>query len=473
MRNLPSIMLVAILALAALASATTQTTYLVTNAGAFSGTVNACGSTNCPTGQERTQNWHWIRNPASQITSFTISFTPGGTTCESGSGVGCGFRMWLCDDSVVVPIEGAGTPNSCSATNGAYMQFKAISNGALANNVMTATCAEAFRTGTFATLTSTGVFRTTHSLAVVLDYSAKTVSCALDGGAPVVSTAGTGTPSGSGFVFVEGLNVGTPSGSTKSDTSVAYGGTLVGVQAATTPLPPAGLAATVTQAWASSTVPCLIALTWPVSATDPDQVGAGSYTYSVYAQGVLVGTDPTTSQDGDGTRYNTLSFGTGLGSSPGNVAIYVTATDATTGEVSTHSLTATVNCSLLGSSQAVGNVNPGTVAGTVSPTTGDVGTGIVAFAASIGFQSTGSLFFFGLLLVAVAILAVAGPYAAVTRSSSPVPGAIAAVGMMLFNVFSGVWEQWAGIVLIILAAAIVVLGGRSLFTGASGGGQGG
>jgi hypothetical protein len=236
-----------------------------------------------------------------------------------------------------------------------------------------------------------------------------------------------------------------------------------------TPRPPTGLSATVQEGWTGSE--SKVFLTWPLSLDDPDQV-TGSLTYTIYANGVKIVDDPITSIDGGGHRSYLLTFG---GTVPEGKAVYwIVATD--------RGLSSIPSCSVAVDDRQQGNSNTcgqgATVcfgcAGTgIGTTPADVGAGIVAFAQSIGFTSTGSLFFFGLILVAIGILAVGGAFAAVTKSLSPFPGAVGGIGMMLFNVFTGIWQPWAGVVLIILSAAAVIVVARRIFVGAGGGGSGG
>lgn len=115
--------------------------------------------------------------------------------------------------------------------------------------------------------------------------------------------------------------------------------------------------------------------------------------------------------------------------------------------------------------------NTGPVAGVV-----DVGSGIKSFAQSMGFVSSGSLFFFGLLLSALVGLIIAAATAALGgKAYAGLMGAVVTTGMALFCILAGLWEVWAGVVFIILCAAIVSLAVRRLFAGggASAGGGGG
>lgn len=101
----------------------------------------------------------------------------------------------------------------------------------------------------------------------------------------------------------------------------------------------------------------------------------------------------------------------------------------------------------------------------------DFGSGVANFAADIGFDSEPSLFFFGLILVIIMFLVVAGATKGVSDSErvAGIGGGIAGMGTMVFNTTQELWPAWATVVLIVLTSAVILFFTRSLFTGAGGG----
>lgn len=116
-----------------------------------------------------------------------------------------------------------------------------------------------------------------------------------------------------------------------------------------------------------------------------------------------------------------------------------------------------------------------TTTATPMPGVTDVGGGILSFAQSIGFVSASSLFFFGLLLCTILGLLSGAAYAALAGSHrSGIFGSVVGIGTSLFNILSGIWQVWAGVVFIILASAVVTYVVRRFFAPTSdGGGAGG
>jgi hypothetical protein len=103
----------------------------------------------------------------------------------------------------------------------------------------------------------------------------------------------------------------------------------------------------------------------------------------------------------------------------------------------------------------------------------DFGSGVANFAADIGFDSEPSLFFFGLILVIIMFLVVAGATKGVSDSevAAGMGGGIAGMGTMVFNTTQELWPPWATVVLIVLTNAVILFFTRSLFTGSGGGGE--
>ena len=100
----------------------------------------------------------------------------------------------------------------------------------------------------------------------------------------------------------------------------------------------------------------------------------------------------------------------------------------------------------------------------------DFGSGLANFAADIGFDSEGSLFFFGLVLVIIMFLVVAGATKGVSDSevAAGVGGGIAGMGTMIFNTTQDLWPPWTAVVLIVLTSATILWFTRGLFIGGRG-----
>jgi len=109
-------------------------------------------------------------------------------------------------------------------------------------------------------------------------------------------------------------------------------------------------------------------------------------------------------------------------------------------------------------------------------TTADVGTGMRGFVIAMFGPSTGAQFLAGLILVAIIFLALAGAFQAIAKTQGVpalIAGSIGGIGIMIFNIASGIWEAWAGVVLIAIVAALVAwMLRRALFSGVGGGGDG-
>lgn len=97
----------------------------------------------------------------------------------------------------------------------------------------------------------------------------------------------------------------------------------------------------------------------------------------------------------------------------------------------------------------------------------DFGSGIANFAADIGFASTGGLFFFGLILVIIMFLVVAGATKGVTDNgvAAMLGGAIAGMGTMIFNTTQELWDVVWTVILIVLTSAVILFLLRSTFIG--------
>ena len=95
----------------------------------------------------------------------------------------------------------------------------------------------------------------------------------------------------------------------------------------------------------------------------------------------------------------------------------------------------------------------------------DFGSGVANFANDIGFSSVGGLFFFGLILVIILFLIVAGATKGVSDSGEAalIGGSIAGMGTMVFNVTQELWDPVWAVILIILTSAVIVMVTRKLF----------
>lgn len=94
----------------------------------------------------------------------------------------------------------------------------------------------------------------------------------------------------------------------------------------------------------------------------------------------------------------------------------------------------------------------------------DVGSGIKAWAQSVGFVSGGSLFFFGLILLAFGMIAVGaavGTFAG--KMAGGVGAGITAIGVAIFNMLNAIWDIWTMAVLVVLTAAILSVIVRKLY----------
>lgn len=234
------------------------------------------------------------------------------------------------------------------------------------------------------------------------------------------------------------------------------------------PEPVPGLSATVVEAWDAADGPSAeahIELVWLLSPTDPDQ-DVGDYAYDLYLDGISIGTDSTTPADGDGLRFNLVIEGGTL--DPGTSSLWIVARDTITGDESIASCSVSVDASVLNDFDTCGENVVGGPGGTDFTTPTDTAAGLLGFCSDLMGDSDGSLFMCGLIFVVAAFLAMAGGFAAITGSTGLGPtiaGSAAGFGMMIFNVFAGIWGIVWAIVLIILVAAIITVVIKK-FTGA-------
>lgn len=233
------------------------------------------------------------------------------------------------------------------------------------------------------------------------------------------------------------------------------------------PAPPPGVSATVIDAGEGAPDNALIELRWRLSPDDPEQV-QGEFGYSIFVDGTNVGYDSTTSADGDGIRFNLIDL---TQTTPGPVAFAIKATNLTSGAQSVFSCTVSVDTGTLNDFNSCGQIIPGGPGGTDFTTPTDTGAGLLGFCSDLMGDSDASLFLCGLIFVVFAFMAMAGGYAAITRATGIGPtiaGSVAGFGMMVFNVFAGIWGIVWAIVLIVLVAAIITAVVKK-FSGASGG----
>lgn len=415
-----------------------------------------------------------IVDPNSGVYDVSLSFTiAGGANNRCGPSTGCGFQVWLCSDAAV------DLSADCNTGTTAYFAATYVSNGAATNNDGRFSTSSTWGDATPVTFfTGTGDFQGAHTLQFVLDTNIKTVYYYLDGTLR-------GTESGSdalvgfGGLFISGTGgaeVGCTPATSCSTRSVSISGSISNViQTHGPPEQPPGSSGTVTQAYADVSTPCLIDVTWVLAPNDPDQE-TGDFEYHVVssAAGVLTDTvDTVSSMDGDGVRYHQLSYGGTV--SPGPVTIQIYAVNTTTDETSFYSEAITVDCDELGSFDSAGETT-GAVPGASAT---DTAAGLKGFCAGLMGDSDGSLFLCGLILVATVFLSAAGAFAALASGGDKkrpvghgpmVAGSVGGFGMMVFNVFAGIWGiVWAIVLIVLVAAVLTFLIKRSMGGGAPGG----
>lgn len=231
-----------------------------------------------------------------------------------------------------------------------------------------------------------------------------------------------------------------------------------GEQDLAVPAVPAGVNAQVIQA--NNGVDSEVELRWRVSSDDPDQA-QGDYGYRMYANGILLGTyDPTTSQDADGIRFNLVI----ISETQGNpVSFWVRAANLTTGITSGQSCAVTVDTSNL-DVDTCGSISAGSTVGLDFTTPTDTAAGLKGWCEDLMGDSTGSVFLCGLMLVMTVFMGVAGALAVFVGKGLPslVGGSVAGLGMAVFNVVATVWSIVWGIVLIVIAAAIILAASKAL-----------
>lgn len=230
-----------------------------------------------------------------------------------------------------------------------------------------------------------------------------------------------------------------------------------------TPLAPAGLRAEVTTAGTSGvSSTSQIELTWPLSTNDPSQT-TGSFSYRLYLDGVMVGTDTVTSLDGEGVRFSIVSP---AGTSHGTKNLFVDALDTDTNAASIASCAVTVDDTDVGAVDTCGDTSAvgGPGGGLVYTTPTDTAAGLRGWCADLMGDSGGSLFLCGLMLVAGAYIAMAAAFGALGGKGMPalVAGSVGGLGVAIFNIIAEVWGLVFGIVLIIISAAIVIWLARKL-----------
>lgn len=235
------------------------------------------------------------------------------------------------------------------------------------------------------------------------------------------------------------------------------------------PTTPAGLSGLITQVQGGGG--SLTELRWPVSSNDPDQV-QGDYTYQIFLNGVNVGNDATTAEDGDGQRFNVVNFVNGAGAS--TLTFQVRAYNATSGATSNLSCSISLDDGVLNDFDVCGTDPPGGAPGGTDFTTPtDTGAGLLGFCSDLMGDSDASLFLCGLIFVVAAFLAMAGGFAAITGSTGLGPtiaGSMAGFGMAIFNVFAGIWGiVWAIVLIVLVAAIITVVVKKFVGAGASSG----
>ena len=108
----------------------------------------------------------------------------------------------------------------------------------------------------------------------------------------------------------------------------------------------------------------------------------------------------------------------------------------------------------------------GAINGTPSAVDGDIANGIKNFAIAIHFQSSGALFFLGILIFIVLCAAVIVPLLSLGLDNTVIPAiGFFAVLAALWMIFMEFWPAWVGIALIVAVSALVGTITRRLFLG--------
>lgn len=242
-----------------------------------------------------------------------------------------------------------------------------------------------------------------------------------------------------------------------------------------TPDAPAGLSALVADAWDGSS--SQTDLRWPVSENDPDQ-DTGDFIYHVYCNGnelTSVSGDAITTQDGEGFRYHSIVFG---GTTPTTCNYFIIAEDR--GQLSAPSCSVQVDPLVQNDFESCGDASGiGGPGGVDFTTDTDTAAGLRGFCEGLMGDSDGSLFLCGLILVATVFLSSAGAFAALVAGEKKRPvgntpmiaGCVGGFGMMVFNVFAGIWGLVWAIVLIVLVAAVLTLVVKRTMGGGGAGGE--
>lgn len=233
----------------------------------------------------------------------------------------------------------------------------------------------------------------------------------------------------------------------------------------TVPEAPAGLHGLVTQAMEIPTPPNgEIELRWPLSDNDPDPA-VGNFTYRIYLDGVNIGDDTVTGQDGDGERFNLVVYSS---SSNSSVVFRVDAINSTTGFHSDLSCSINIDPTLLLDDDACGTSTTG--GNTTGHTTAvDTAAGLRGFCAALFGDSVGSLFLCGLVFIITIIAVMVGILRAFNVNGPAlfiVPLTLAAA-MAIFNTLALIWPLIAMILMIAACAAGVVAGIRKGIFGAA------
>lgn len=215
-----------------------------------------------------------------------------------------------------------------------------------------------------------------------------------------------------------------------------------------TPLPPAGLSALVVDNTPTSQE---MELRWPVSATDPDQ-SQGDYTYTIFVNGIDIGDDATTGEDGDGFRFASVVIGSADGAT---YSFQIKATDTATSLTSDFSCAVSVNSGELGDFDSCGDITGGGGGGSIGggdPNGNPLEQMVFFLEEQWGFPWG---FIIGAIIMAVCVVLAMG-----ATNGNLLAGGLVMVLVGAINVIVGLWAEWALILMVLL---VIALAGVAIF----------